>query len=150
MARANQTAKGKRPAKKPAPPPAKKAKTASGAAKKIAAPAAKSKVAAKSKKEVAPSKAASKAAAKKAAPAAKKAAPAAKAPKAAAKPVVKNPTPAKEETKMITIIKKGSVPVDAECPRANDCHVYEDSTKAWAATLNQTDIGNNNNKYYII
>ena len=146
MARGKPAAKGKKPAAKPAPAPTKKAKTASGAAKKVAAPVAKPK---KGAKAAAPSKAAAAAAAKKAAPAAKKAT--VKAPPAAAKKaVVKNATPAKEETKMVTMVKKGSVPVDAECPRASDCHVYEDSTKAWAATLNQTNIGNNNNKFYIV
>jgi hypothetical protein len=123
-----------------------------------AAPAKRGRSAAKSPAPTKKARTASgKAVTKKAAPAPKKAVkkPAAKpkpAPKKAAKaPPKKAAAPAKkEETKMVKIIKKGSVPVDAECPMAKSCHVYEDNTKAWAATLNQTNIGSNNNKYYII
>jgi len=50
---------------------------------------------------------------------------------------------------MKTVIKKGKAPVDELCPLANTHHVYVDASgAAWDATLNQTDIGRNNNKFY--
>ncbi|XP_063282700.1 protein mono-ADP-ribosyltransferase PARP3 [Pelobates fuscus] len=44
--------------------------------------------------------------------------------------------------------KKGKAKVDAACPlnRSSNCEVYED----FDCMLNQTNIGNNNNKFYII
>ncbi|XP_015913216.2 poly [ADP-ribose] polymerase 2 isoform X1 [Parasteatoda tepidariorum] len=41
------------------------------------------------------------------------------------------------------------VPVDAECPIRADFHVYSENT-AFSATLNQTNLQNNNNKFYFI
>ncbi|KAH8145222.1 uncharacterized protein LAJ45_10783 [Morchella importuna] len=63
----------------------------------------------------------------------------------------KEPTPEPEEVKpkMKTVIKKGKAPVDEYCPLANRVHVYVDGAGVvYDATLNQTDIGNNNNKFY--
>jgi len=57
--------------------------------------------------------------------------------------------PAAEE-KIVKQLKKGSAAVDNECPHDKDCHVFETSSKVWTATLNQTDVKNNANKYYII
>ncbi|EAU88494.2 poly(ADP)-ribose polymerase [Coprinopsis cinerea okayama7 len=59
----------------------------------------------------------------------------------------KEPTP--PPPKMKTVIRKGKAPVDELCPLAGSHHVYVDETGvAWDATLNQTDIGRNNNKFY--
>ncbi|KAI7820300.1 poly polymerase catalytic domain-containing protein [Gamsiella multidivaricata] len=40
--------------------------------------------------------------------------------------------------------------VDQACTLARDFSVYVDSEVAWNARLNQTEIGNNNNKFYLI
>jgi len=47
---------------------------------------------------------------------------------------------------------KGSAPVDEKVPAhiKDSCHVYQDGTDVYDAMLNQTNIGNNNNKYYVI
>jgi poly [ADP-ribose] polymerase len=58
--------------------------------------------------------------------------------------------PAKEETKMVKAVRKGRAAVDTECPKAKDTHVYEEGAKVWTVTLNQADLKNNANKYYII
>ncbi|CAG9313563.1 unnamed protein product [Blepharisma stoltei] len=69
-------------------------------------------------------------------------------PKKADKP---DPAPAKQDdSTMVKTIRKGRCAVDNICPKAKDCHVFEEPTKIWSATLNQTDIKNNANKYYII
>lgn len=36
------------------------------------------------------------------------------------------------------------------CPHANTAHIYEEKGEYWACTLNLTDLGNNNNKFYKI
>lgn len=56
----------------------------------------------------------------------------------------------KEETKMVKAVRKGKAAVDVECPKAKDCHVFEEANKVWTVTLNQADLKNNANKYYII
>ncbi|KAL8613854.1 hypothetical protein ACOMHN_032844 [Nucella lapillus] len=48
------------------------------------------------------------------------------------------------------VVNKGSAPVDSECPLINKCRVHEASSTIWDCMLNQTNVGNNNNKYYII
>ncbi|KAI5793031.1 poly-ribose polymerase [Geopyxis carbonaria] len=54
-----------------------------------------------------------------------------------------------EDVKMKTVIKKGKAPVDELCSLAKSHHVYVDpSGTPWDATLNQTNIGANNNKFY--
>jgi poly [ADP-ribose] polymerase len=47
-------------------------------------------------------------------------------------------------------IVKGRAAVDPSCPSADDCHVYYRGDDVYDALLNQTDIGANKNKYYII
>ncbi|EFA80659.1 polyADP-ribosyltransferase [Heterostelium album PN500] len=55
-----------------------------------------------------------------------------------------------EEVSTKTTIKiKGRCAVDINCAQVNVTHVYDDGT-VWDATLNQTEIKNNNNKFYII
>lgn len=55
-----------------------------------------------------------------------------------------------DQPKLVKQIRKGRAAVDSECPRASDCHVYEELGKVWTETLNQTDLRANANKYYII
>ena len=43
-------------------------------------------------------------------------------------------------------VVKGRAAVDASCPRADECHVYEERDDVYDALLNQTNIANNNNK----
>ncbi|RPA93621.1 PARP-domain-containing protein [Choiromyces venosus 120613-1] len=53
--------------------------------------------------------------------------------------------------KMKTVVKKGKAPVDELCPIAGQAHVYVDpSGIVYDATLNQANIGNNNNKFYYL
>ena len=81
----------------------------------------------------------------------KPAAPAAKPPSPSPPtPVPQNATPAKEETKMVKAIKKGRAAVDVECSKSSECHVYEEPSKIWCCTLNQADLKENANKFYII
>ena len=50
----------------------------------------------------------------------------------------------------VKALKKGRAVVDIHCPRAATCHVYDNGTDVFDAMLNQTNIGNNNNKFYVI
>ncbi|KAJ3332829.1 Poly [ADP-ribose] polymerase 2 [Blyttiomyces sp. JEL0837] len=54
--------------------------------------------------------------------------------------------------KTVKVIKKGAAAVDALVPAniATAVHVYEQDGEVFDALLNQTDIKNNNNKFYII
>ncbi|KAI0697472.1 PARP-domain-containing protein [Cytidiella melzeri] len=55
-----------------------------------------------------------------------------------------------EKKKMVTVLKRGAAPVDP-CFSGCDTHqVYEDSEGVWDAMLNQTDVGKNANKFYVI
>jgi poly [ADP-ribose] polymerase len=49
-----------------------------------------------------------------------------------------------------TIVVKGKAPVDDQCTISSSVHVYTEGEEAWDACLNQTNIGNNNNKFYYI
>ncbi|XP_043195197.1 poly [ADP-ribose] polymerase 2-like [Amphibalanus amphitrite] len=51
---------------------------------------------------------------------------------------------------MKSVVLKGRAPVDTECPVAAANHVYCEGDDVWDCMLNQTNIGNNNNKYYLI
>ena len=51
---------------------------------------------------------------------------------------------------MVKTIRKGRAAVDSECPKCKDFHVFEEGNKVWTVTLNQADLKNNANKYYII
>ncbi|GFU18621.1 poly polymerase 2 [Nephila pilipes] len=42
------------------------------------------------------------------------------------------------------------VPVDLECPDRENFHIYCENKTIYSATLNQTNMQNNNNKFYII
>ena len=54
------------------------------------------------------------------------------------------------DSKMVTQLKKGRAAVDLECPQVKSSHVFDDGTTVWTATLNQTSLTKNANKYYII
>ena len=45
---------------------------------------------------------------------------------------------------------KGKVPVDQHVYQASDYYVYEENGKVYSATLNQSNIQANNNKFYIL
>ncbi|XP_012940538.1 poly [ADP-ribose] polymerase 2 [Aplysia californica] len=47
-------------------------------------------------------------------------------------------------------VKKGSAPVDSLCPIADSSEVYTAGNVVWDCMLNQTNISNNNNKFYLI
>ena len=56
-----------------------------------------------------------------------------------------------EESSQIRKVQlKGKAPVDPECGKASSCHVFCDDEAVWDCMLNQTNIQNNNNKYYLI
>jgi len=50
----------------------------------------------------------------------------------------------------IKIIKKGRSAVDPHSGMVKSSHVLEEGNDIWDCMLNQTDIGNNNNKFYVI
>jgi hypothetical protein len=50
---------------------------------------------------------------------------------------------------MKTITMTGSVPVDEHFP-IKGYHVFEEQGKVYAATLNQTKVMTNNNKFYVL
>eukprot|EP00112_Aurelia_sp_Birch-Aquarium-sp1_P002057 Seg1224.3 transcript_id=Seg1224.3/GoldUCD/mRNA.D3Y31 product=Poly protein_id=Seg1224.3/GoldUCD/D3Y31 len=49
-----------------------------------------------------------------------------------------------------SLVKKGKAPVDEECPVKNTFHVYCERNDIWDAMLNQTNLRNNNNKFYLM
>ncbi|CAL1532290.1 unnamed protein product [Lymnaea stagnalis] len=57
--------------------------------------------------------------------------------------------PTKSTVKTV-VVKKGSAPVDDLCPIASSSSVHESNRIIWDCMLNQTNISNNNNKYYLI
>ncbi|CDO69839.1 hypothetical protein BN946_scf184803.g37 [Trametes cinnabarina] len=52
--------------------------------------------------------------------------------------------------KMVTVMKRGKVPVDPMSGLVNTHQVLETPEGVWDAMLNQTDIGKNANKFYVI
>jgi poly [ADP-ribose] polymerase len=55
-----------------------------------------------------------------------------------------------EPVKMVKALKKGRAAVDFECSKSSECHVFEEASKIWCCTLNQADLKENANKFYII
>ncbi|KAA1468416.1 PARP-domain-containing protein [Dentipellis sp. KUC8613] len=56
-----------------------------------------------------------------------------------------------EDTKkMVTVVKRGAAPVDPGSPYVDTHQVYASDGEVWDAMLNQTDIGKNANKFYVI
>ncbi|KAF8323020.1 PARP-domain-containing protein [Clavulina sp. PMI_390] len=52
--------------------------------------------------------------------------------------------------KMVTVLKRGAAPVDPESQHVHNMQVYADSGEVWDAMLNQTNVANNNNKFYVL
>jgi len=65
-------------------------------------------------------------------------------------PATKKPKPADEEEKRVKVVRKGRAAVDVNCSRGRNCHVLEEGDDIWDCMLNQTNIANNNNKFYVI
>ncbi|OUM61026.1 hypothetical protein PIROE2DRAFT_62766 [Piromyces sp. E2] len=53
-----------------------------------------------------------------------------------------------EEEDIVKEIRKGRTVVDPNVPNSNDYHVLEEGDEIYDAILNQTNIANNNNKFY--
>ncbi|XP_052061319.1 poly [ADP-ribose] polymerase 2-like [Mytilus californianus] len=50
-----------------------------------------------------------------------------------------------------TVVIKGKAPVDSECTQMlGKAHVFYEGKDIWDCMLNQTNVGNNNNKYFMI
>ncbi|KAG8814974.1 hypothetical protein FRC17_000908 [Serendipita sp. 399] len=62
----------------------------------------------------------------------------------------KKDTDSDGDTKMVTVLKRGKAPVDPTCSLASTHQVYTSGDEVWDAMLNQTNIGANNNKFYVI
>ncbi|KII86355.1 hypothetical protein PLICRDRAFT_164856 [Plicaturopsis crispa FD-325 SS-3] len=52
--------------------------------------------------------------------------------------------------KMVTVLKRGAAPVDPNSSYVQTHQVYAGDGEVWDAMLNQTNIGNNANKFYVI
>ncbi|KAF7306447.1 Poly [ADP-ribose] polymerase [Mycena indigotica] len=52
--------------------------------------------------------------------------------------------------KMVTVLKRGRAPVDSGSGKVNTHQVFSNDEGVWDAMLNQTNIGNNNNKFYVL
>ncbi|KAG8828890.1 hypothetical protein FRC19_000278, partial [Serendipita sp. 401] len=62
----------------------------------------------------------------------------------------KNDTDADGDAKMVTVLVRGVAPVDPTCDLVSTHQVYASGNEVWDAMLNQTNIGANNNKFYVI
>ncbi|KAG8766898.1 hypothetical protein FRC15_006018, partial [Serendipita sp. 397] len=51
---------------------------------------------------------------------------------------------------MVTVLVRGVAPVDPTCSLVSTHQVYASGNEVWDAMLNQTNIGANNNKFYVI
>lgn len=56
----------------------------------------------------------------------------------------------RSEPQMETQILKGKAPVDKHYPDHAQCQVLEEGSAVWDCMLNQSDVRNNNNKFYVI
>ena len=56
----------------------------------------------------------------------------------------------KKDQDKIKIVKKSCGVVDSECFKASEYHVFEEENKIWSVTLNQADLQDNANNFYII
>ncbi|KAF8320542.1 poly polymerase catalytic domain-containing protein [Cantharellus anzutake] len=74
-------------------------------------------------------------------------------PKDNAKEVLSSPSPPPAPApapKIVSVKKRGSAPVDPESSFVDTHQVYEANGEVWDCMLNQTNISNNNNKFYVI
>ncbi|KAK7029695.1 hypothetical protein VNI00_014393 [Paramarasmius palmivorus] len=53
-----------------------------------------------------------------------------------------------KDPKMVTVIQRGAAPVDPSSGKVNTHQVYANEEDVWDATLNQTDVKDNKNKFY--
>jgi len=68
---------------------------------------------------------------------------------AAKKTKTDSPKPDEEEKK-VKIVRKGRAAVDTNVSKSSAYHVYEEGDDIWDCMLNQTNISQNNNKFYVI
>ncbi|KAG2119117.1 poly polymerase catalytic domain-containing protein [Suillus discolor] len=55
-----------------------------------------------------------------------------------------------EAKKMVTVVKRGAAPVDPTSGLILTHQVYSNAESVWDAMLNQTEVGSNKNKFYVI
>ncbi|KAG2049839.1 PARP-domain-containing protein [Suillus hirtellus] len=55
-----------------------------------------------------------------------------------------------EVKKMVTVVKRGAAPVDPTSGLILTHQVYSNTESVWDAMLNQTEVGSNKNKFYVI
>ncbi|KAG2142574.1 poly polymerase catalytic domain-containing protein [Suillus cothurnatus] len=55
-----------------------------------------------------------------------------------------------EVKKMVTVVRRGAAPVDPMSGLVNTHQVYSNVEGVWDAMLNQTEVGSNKNKFYVI
>jgi len=55
-----------------------------------------------------------------------------------------------EDEKRVKVVRKGRAAVDTNFGKSKAYHVLEEGDEIWDCMLNQTNIGNNNNKFYVI
>lgn len=55
-----------------------------------------------------------------------------------------------EVKKMVTVVKRGAAPVDPTSGLIFTHQVYSNAESVWDAMLNQTEVGSNKNKFYVI
>ena len=56
----------------------------------------------------------------------------------------------KSAEQIVKVVTKGGAAVDSLVPSKDSYRVFQDGGKTYAATLNQSNLGANNNKFYII
>ncbi len=56
----------------------------------------------------------------------------------------------KSDEVLVKVVTKGGAAVDSLVPNKDSYRVFQDSGKIYSATLNQSNLGANNNKFYII
>lgn len=56
----------------------------------------------------------------------------------------------KSEEQIVKVITKGGAAVDSLVPNKDSYRVFQDGGKTYSATLNQSNLDHNNNKFYII
>lgn len=56
----------------------------------------------------------------------------------------------KSDEQIVKVITKGGAAVDALVPNKDTYRVYQENGKSYSATLNQSNLDQNNNKFYIV
>ena len=56
----------------------------------------------------------------------------------------------KSDEQIVKVVTKGGAAVDALVPNKDSYRVFQDGSKTYSATLNQSNLGANNNKFYIL